>query len=112
MAQKALKCNDDMTFSPDEIDMLLPIGLRKNKGLKGPSSAKPSVPSSPSVATSSYLMTCSVLLLNAFGPKRGSPRLVALQTCHADFCMQRSNTNSASPSPVSRIERRCGASRR
>jgi hypothetical protein len=35
MAQKAL-INEDMTFSPDEIDMLLPIGLRKNKGLKGP----------------------------------------------------------------------------
>jgi len=25
-----------MTFSPDEIDMLLSIGLRKNKGMKGP----------------------------------------------------------------------------
>ena len=36
MAQKALKFNEDMTFSPDEIDMLLPIGLRKHKGLKGP----------------------------------------------------------------------------
>ena len=36
MAQKALKFNEDMTFSPDEIDMLLPIGLRKNNGLKGP----------------------------------------------------------------------------
>jgi hypothetical protein len=36
MAQKALKFNEDMTFSPDEIDMLLPIGLRKNRGLKGP----------------------------------------------------------------------------
>jgi hypothetical protein len=28
--------NEDMTFSPDEIDMFLPIGLRKNKALKGP----------------------------------------------------------------------------
>jgi hypothetical protein len=36
MAQKALKFNEDMTFSPDEIDMRLPIGLRKNNGLKGP----------------------------------------------------------------------------
>ena len=36
MAQKALKFNEDMTFSPDEIDMLLPIGRRNNKGLKGP----------------------------------------------------------------------------
>jgi hypothetical protein len=35
-AQKALKFNEDMTFSPDEIDMLLPAGLRKNKSLKGP----------------------------------------------------------------------------
>ena len=36
MAQMALKFNEDMTFLPDEIDMLLPIGLRKNNGLKGP----------------------------------------------------------------------------
>jgi hypothetical protein len=35
-AQKALKLNEDMTFTPDEIDMFLPIGLRKNKALKGP----------------------------------------------------------------------------
>lgn len=36
MAQRALKFSEDMTFSPDEIDMLLPIGLRKNKDLKEP----------------------------------------------------------------------------
>ena len=36
MAQKALKFNKDMTFSLDETDMLLPIRLRKNKGMKGP----------------------------------------------------------------------------
>lgn len=35
-AQKALKMNEDMTFTPDEIDMFLPVGLRKNKALKGP----------------------------------------------------------------------------
>jgi hypothetical protein len=34
-AQKALKTKEDMTFSPDEIDMFLPLGLRKNKALKG-----------------------------------------------------------------------------
>src|SRR5262245_51468011 len=36
MAQKALKFNEDMTVWPDEIGMLLPIGLRNNNGLKGP----------------------------------------------------------------------------
>ena len=35
-AQRALKFKEDMTFLPDEIDMFLPIGLRKNKELKGP----------------------------------------------------------------------------
>jgi len=35
-AQQALKMNEDMTFTPDEIDMFLPVGLRKNKALKGP----------------------------------------------------------------------------
>jgi hypothetical protein len=35
MAQKALKFNEDRAFSPDEIDMLLPIGLRKNRGFEG-----------------------------------------------------------------------------
>jgi hypothetical protein len=27
---------EDMTFTPDEIDMFLPVGLRKNKMLQGP----------------------------------------------------------------------------
>lgn len=35
-AQKALKMKEDMTFTPDEIDMFLPVGLRKNQALKGP----------------------------------------------------------------------------
>ena len=35
MAQKALKFNEDMTFSPDEIDMLLPIGPTQEQGLEG-----------------------------------------------------------------------------
>jgi RimJ/RimL family protein N-acetyltransferase len=38
-AQKALKMKEDMTFSPDEIDMFLPIGLRKNKALRARPSA-------------------------------------------------------------------------
>jgi SMODS and SLOG-associating 2TM effector domain family 4 len=36
MAQRALQFNEDMTFSPDEIDLLLPVGLRTNTVLKGP----------------------------------------------------------------------------
>jgi len=30
-AQEALKLKEDLTFSEDEIDLLLPVGLRKNK---------------------------------------------------------------------------------
>src|SRR5262245_65059441 len=95
MAQKALKFNEDMTFSPDEIDMLLPIGLRKNNGLKG-----------PPARTSTCLVTCCVFLPNGFGRKRGSPRPVALQTRHTDFCMQWGNTYSAWVSAGSLIEPR------
>lgn len=36
MAQKSLKFKEDMTFSSDEIDLLLPMGLRKNKNIKAP----------------------------------------------------------------------------
>ena len=35
-AQKALKMKEDLTFASDEIDMLLPEGLRRNKSLKEP----------------------------------------------------------------------------
>ena len=35
-AQRALKLKEDLTFSPDEIDLFLPVGLRKNKGLHAP----------------------------------------------------------------------------
>lgn len=36
LAQKGLKFDEDMTFSSDEIDLLLPKGLRKNKNIKAP----------------------------------------------------------------------------
>ena len=35
-AQKALKLKEDLTFSDDEIDLLLPAGLRKNKAITAP----------------------------------------------------------------------------
>jgi hypothetical protein len=35
-AQNALKNKEDLTFSDDEIDLMLPLGLRKNKNIKTP----------------------------------------------------------------------------
>jgi hypothetical protein len=38
-AQKALKLREDLTFSDDEIDLLLPDGLRKNKAITAPAAS-------------------------------------------------------------------------
>ncbi len=35
-AQSALKQKEDLTFSDDEIDLMLPMSLRRNKDIKAP----------------------------------------------------------------------------
>ena len=46
-AQKGLKHSEDLTFSDDEIDIMLPAGLRKNKTITGPAVTDAGVPAKP-----------------------------------------------------------------